>query len=159
MSSVQGSNSCQQLLAQAPLLFEGKEGAAILFSFLPAGAPDTDAVGYQQWGGGGGVCLYHSVSRTPQPPGRSSSPRWWGTNAPSDITGSGSHSFLFRGGLFLRWRLGGLSMSRCCSYDLMIRSLSLETALRGLTLCVFVPVLLLLLIFFLLQQWHWQWFI
>lgn len=46
------------------------------------------------------------------------------TNAASDITGSGSHSFLFRGrgggGLFLRWRLGEQSVSQCCSCELMI---------------------------------------
>lgn len=73
-----------------------------------------------KWGGG---CLYHSVSRTPKPPGRSSYLHWWGTNAAGDITGSGSHSFLFREGgaaCFLVGDCGERSMSQCCSCELMI---------------------------------------
>ncbi|KAK9541494.1 hypothetical protein VZT92_001529 [Zoarces viviparus] len=61
-------------MARTPLCFEGKEGAAVLFGSLAAGllTPMQQRGPEQDISSGVGGCLYPSVSRTSQPPGRSS---------------------------------------------------------------------------------------
>lgn len=138
MSSYQGSNSCQQLLAQVTPLFEGKEVADSLPSFLlPAcRAADTDVVGactgYHQWvcvwRGGGSLLQSQRLKDTPAP---------WSQQLPDGDKYDQWHHWLqqslifISGGLVLRWRLGEQSMSQCSSGELMIRLFfSLEMACR-----------------------------
>lgn len=154
MSSYQGSNSCQQLLAQVTPLFEGKEVADSLPSFLlPAcRAADTDVVGactgYHQWvcvwRGGGSLLQSQRLKDTPAP---------WSQQLPDGDKYDQWHHWLqqslifISGGLVLRWRLGEQSMSQCSGGELMIRFFFLWKWLVEMT-HVFVLALPLLLMFF-----------
>lgn len=104
---VQGSDSCQQ---------EGR--SCHPFSFLPARLPTRMQQGAEQGISSADVCacraavgvvgggvLYHSVSRTPQPPGQSSYTQRWGQMRPvTSPTPAVTHFYFW--GLFCKMEIG-----------------------------------------------------
>jgi len=112
-------------MAQVHLCSEGKEGAAILFSFLAAGLLTPmqrgPAQGISNGWRGGGASITVSQGR-PSPLVEAALYALMGDKCGQWHRGSGSHSFLFwKGGLCLGWSSGEQSMSQRCSCELMIR--------------------------------------